>query len=324
MSYIKRRQLILAAAALPLARLGTASAQQYPDKPIRLVVPTSVGTSADSMARFFGDALTREFGLSVVVENRSGAGGVLAYQSVARSAPDGYTLLMAGLPLQLLPLMSEVPDVFDPIKDFTHVCRVARAPLGIVVAADSPYQTLGDLVNAMRTASPEMTYASGGHGTSGHMCIVMLTQRSNTRATHVPFKDISSAVLDVAANRIDFTCQGSASVIPLIQSGRLRPLAVTGLTRWEALPEIPTAAEAGAEGVEVWPGLDIISSAGVPTDIVNYLSEKFLKIAESDEYRAFCQKQGLARATMPHEQLKKVVPQEAVSWRSLVEASRQS
>ncbi|MFT3719583.1 tripartite tricarboxylate transporter substrate binding protein [Pseudorhodoferax sp.] len=319
----QRRQLLHAAAALPLAALAPARAQQpYPARPLHIVVPSSTGTSTDTTARFFGEALTRRLGVPVVVENRGGAGGLIAYNAVAKSPPDGYTILLSGLPLYLLPLFSEAPDPFDPVKDFTPIARAVRAPLAFVVPVDSPYRTLGELLQALKSRADDLTYSSQGIGSSAHLCGVLLNNVNQSSARHIPFKETSAAVTDVAAGRIAFSCQGSSSVLPLVQGGRLRALAVTSPTRWSSLPDVPTAAEAGLPGFEMWPGLDFVGPAGLPAPVVQALSDAVMQIGQTAEYRTLCDKVAMLPEVMDHRQLKAAVPQEAAQWKRIALLAR--
>ena len=154
-----RRTILKAVAALSFLAAGTAHAQQFPSKPIRLIVPASPGTSIDAITRFFSDPLSKSLKVPVVVENRSGAGGLMAYREAAGAAPDGYTLILTGIPLYLLPLFSTTnAPTFDPVKDFTPIARVARVPFAIVVAADAPYRSLPELIEAMRKQPKASTY----------------------------------------------------------------------------------------------------------------------------------------------------------------------
>lgn len=319
-----RRRVVLAAASASLTAISSAFAANYPAKPIKFIIPTSAGTSADANGRFFADMLSARLNTPVVVENRSGAGGLIAYTALAKSASDGYTIMMAGLPLHLLPHFSDVQNPFDPINDFTPIARISRAPLAIVVNASSRYRSLGDLLQALKTASPELTYSTGGYGSAAHMCAVMVNKTNNTAAKHVPYKDTSAAVIDVAGDHVAFTCQGSGSVLPLIQAGKLRALAVTGLERWEALPDVPTAAQAGLTDFELWPGLDVLGPAGLPQDVVKTLSETLMQIGRTPEYVAFCRKQGLSHALMDHSSLKDQLAKEVASWKQIAAVARRS
>jgi tripartite-type tricarboxylate transporter receptor subunit TctC len=312
-----RRTILKAVAALSVLAAGTAHAQQFPSKPIRLIVPASPGTSIDAITRFFSDPLSKSLKVPVVVENRSGAGGLMAYREAAGAAPDGYTLILTGIPLYLLPLFStsNVPT-FDPVKDFTPIARVARVPFAIVVASDAPYRSLPELVEAMRRKPKASTYSSQGVGSSAHLCAVTLNANSQTEALHVSYKESSMATTDVAGGRITFTCQTSTGVLPLILAGKLKPLAVTGSQRWGVLPDVPTAVEAGVTEFEFSSQLDFMAPPGLPQDIATLLSQHLVRIARGPEFQQFCIDQILALEVRDREDLAPEIAKEVAKWQS--------
>jgi tripartite-type tricarboxylate transporter receptor subunit TctC len=312
-----RRTILKAVAALSVLAAGTAHAQQFPSKPIRLIVPASPGTSIDAITRFFSDPLSKSLKVPVVVENRSGAGGLMAYREAAGAAPDGYTLILTGIPLYLLPLFStsNVPT-FDPVKDFTPIARVARVPFAIVVASDAPYRSLPELIEAMRRKPKASTYSSQGVGSSAHLCAVTLNANSQTEALHVSYKESSMATTDVAGGRITFTCQTSTGVLPLISAGKLKPLAVTGSQRWGVLPDVPTAVEAGVTEFEFSSQLDFMAPPGLSQGIATLLSQHLVRIARGPEFQQFCIEQILALEVRDREDLAPEIAKEVAKWQS--------
>ncbi len=318
-----RRQMLRAAGVVPLMAAGAARAQQFPNKPIKIIVPASPGTSIDAVTRFFAEPLSRRFNTSVVVENRSGAGGLLAYQTVAKSPPDGYTLILTGTPLYLLPLFNEAAaSAFDPVKDFAPVARVARVPYAIVVGPESPHHTLGDLVQAMKAKPGELTYSSQGVGSSAHLCSVILSDMAKIKAQHVSYKETTVAVTDVAGGRVTFTCQTSVGALPLVKAGRLRALAVTSSKRWDELPDTPTASESAIPGFEASSQLDFMAPAQTPESILNLLSDEFVKIAQTQAFADFCAKQVLARDVMASAPLRPEMVREAARWKNIAHLAR--
>jgi tripartite-type tricarboxylate transporter receptor subunit TctC len=307
--------LLCAAASVATAGFGPAHAEQYPAKAIRLIVPTSTGTSTDAIARFFSEHLASRLNVAVVVENVGGAGGLLAYNALAKTAPDGYTVLLSGLPQYLLPLFSETPAQFDPVKDFTPITRVARTPLAYVVKADSPYKTLADLVHGMKDKPGELTYSSQGIGSTAALCGAILNEMTKTRATHVPYKQTSVAVTDVVGGHVTFSCQGSAGVLPLIQAGKMRALAVTSTTRWESLPDVPTAAQAGLQGLDIAPGISFIGPVNMPAPIVQRLSDEFMQIGQMPQYKEYVSKSAINHDLLDHRALARLVPEEVAFWK---------
>ena len=319
-----RRLLLKAATVLPLVGARPAFSQQYPSKSIKIIVAASAGTSIDVTARFFTEPLQKRLNTPIVIENRPGAGGLLGFTTVAKSPPDGYALLLTGIPLYLLPLLSEITPPYDPLKDFTPVSRVARVPMAVVVPADSPYRTLSDLLRAMRDKPGEVTYSSQGPGSTAHLCSVILNDMSKTKAEHIGYKETTMAITDVVGGRVTFTCQGSAGVLPLIQAGKLRALAVTGTKRWEAIPDVPTVAEAGIRGFELSSWLDFMAPARTPTPVVQLLSDEIGRIARTPQFGEFCEKQVIFPDVVGYGPLTEDMPNEAAKWKRIVQLARGS
>ncbi|RYG10652.1 MAG: tripartite tricarboxylate transporter substrate binding protein [Burkholderiales bacterium] len=318
-----RRQVMQALAAVPLAASGIARAQSTSSRPLRIVVPASPGTSIDAVTRFFVEPLSKRLNVPVVVENRSGAGGLLGYQQVARSTGDGNIIMLTGIPLYLIPLFSDLtPSPFDALKDFSPVARVARVSYAIVVAPDSPYKTMGDLLGAMRAKPGEITYSSQGVGSSAHLCSAVLADMSKTKAQHIGYKETTMAVTDVAGGRVSFTCQTSVGTVPLIQGGKLRALAVTSSKRWDALPGVPTVDESGVPGFGASSQLDFMAPAQVPEARLKLLSDEILAIAQTPAFQEFCAKQLLLVDVMSAKELGPEMGREAVRWKKVAELVR--
>jgi len=319
---LKRLLLHCIATICALLPLANAVAQPYPARPIKLIVPTSTGTSTDAIARFFSEHLASRLGVPVVVENIGGAGGLLAYNALAKTAPDGYTVLLSGLPQYLLPLFSDTPAQFDPVKDFTPITRVARTPLAYVVRTESPYKNLADLVQAMKDKPGELTYSSQGVGSTAALCGSILNQMTNTRATHVPYKQSSVAVTDVVGGHVTFSCQGSAGVLPLIQAGKMRALAVTSTTRWDSLPDVPTAAQGGLAGFDIAPGISFIGPANLPAAIVQRLSDEMVQVGQMAQYKDYLSKSAINHEVLDHRALARLVPDEVAFWKRAAGSAR--
>ena len=319
-----RRSMLKAAAAIPLVAIRpSAFAQNYPSRPIKIIVPASAGTGIDAVTRFFTEPLGKRLGQSVIADNRPGAGGLLGYSQAAKAPADGYTLILTGIPLYLLPLFSESsPLPFDAQKDFVPIARVARVPQAIVVAPDSPYKTMGELLSAMKSKPGDITYSSQGVGSAAHLCAVVLNDLSRTKARHIPYKESTMALTDVVGGRITFTCQSSAGMLPLIQSGKLRALGVTNSRRWDTLPNVPTIAEAGVPDFEVSSQLDFMAPAGTPEPVLQLLSEEIAQIAKTPQYKEFCARQAMEPELMGFKALVPEVAREAARWRKIVQLAR--
>jgi len=322
---ITRRHFLQALPALPSAlRPGFALAQPVLNKPIHLMVAASPGTTIDSVARFVAEPLSSILGVSVVVENRPGAGGALGSAAVARAPADGYTLLMTGVTHFSARYSGEAAATYDPLADFKAVARVCSAALAVVVPTNSPYRTLADLLGAMRAQPGEINYGSGGVGSTSHLCTVILNDLTHTQARHVPYKGNTQAVTDTVAGIVAFTCQGSGGVIPLIEAGRLRALAVTSARRWETLPDVPTGIECGIPGFEVASWMGMLAPAKTPDAMVARVSDGLAKVARSPEFKTFCDKQSMFVELKEHRDFQASMPEEDARWRRVAELVKQA
>ena len=261
---------IVAIAALALC--AGAFAQDYPGKPIRIIVPFPPAGGTDTLSRALAQSITNQTKWTLVVENRPGAGGNIGLDAAAKSPPDGYTLAMGQTAnLAVNPaLYSAMP--FDPLKDFAPIALVSSQPLIVVVSAASPYRTLRDLVEAAKKAPGKVNMASAGNGTIGHIGGELFQRRAGIKMTHVPYKGASPAVADLIGGSVDCLFGNTQSVGGLIAGGRLRPLAVTAPKRLASFPNVPTVAESGYAGFEAatWSGL--VAPVGTPPAIINKLN----------------------------------------------------
>ena len=261
---------IVAIAALALCT--SAFAQDYPGRPIRIIVPFPPAGGTDTLSRALAQSITNETKWTFVVENRPGAGGNIGLDAAAKSPPDGYTLAMGQTAnLAVNPaLYSAMP--FDPLKDFAPIALVSSQPLIVVVSAASPYKTLRDLVEAAKKTPGKVNMASASNGTIGHIAGELFQRRAGIKMTHVPYKGAGPAVTDLMGGSVDCLFGNSQSVGGLIAGGRLRPLAVTAPKRLASFPTVPTVAESGYPGFEAatWSGL--IAPVGTPQTIIDKLN----------------------------------------------------
>ena len=267
---MRLRQLLwgVAAAAL-LAFPCEGQAQNYPNRPIRLISPFPAGGGNDVLARVIAARLADRLGGSVVVENRPGAGAVIGIQTLARSAPDGYTLALGSSVLAVAPtLYKKAP--FDPNKDFAPVALVAQYPFMLVASASLAAKTLPDLIEMAKKSPGEIPYASPGNATSQHLFMELLQVRTGIQLRHIPYNGTAPAVVDIVAGRVSLMFAATAPSIPFFKSGTLRALAVSSAARLAELPDVPPVAD-------TVPGFDeqnwsiILAPAGTPSDIVNKL-----------------------------------------------------
>jgi tripartite-type tricarboxylate transporter receptor subunit TctC len=267
---------LIAVAALAGATAAQAG-PQYPAKPIKLVVPFPPGGAADASARIIAERLGAEFHAQVLVENKPGAGTMIASETVARSDPDGYTLLFAASSLAINPaIYPKVP--YDPVKDFAPVILAVSPIHMLVVRADLPVKSVADLIRLAREKPNGLNYGSTGSGTSTHLEMELFKSMSGTQMMHVPYKGSSPALTDLVGGQLQLMFDPVSSSMPHVKSGKLRVLAVTSARRSTILPEIPTVAESGLPGYEAMPWLGILAPAGTSPDIVQQLNAGVTKV----------------------------------------------
>jgi tripartite-type tricarboxylate transporter receptor subunit TctC len=273
--------LLLAGMTL-LAPVTRAQDAPWPSKPVTFVVGFPPGTATDSVARVLADRFTVRLGQSFVIDNKPGQGGSVGAAAAAKAKPDGYTFVVsATAPMSINPYV--YPRLtYDPVKDFTPVGIHTWLPYAIVVNANAPIQTYQDLKTAVAADPGKMTYASIGNGTTSHLIMMLLQQRTGMKLTHVPYKGSSQAQTDLIGGQVDLTFDTVVSMMPHIKSGKLRPLAVSTLKRSPMLPDVPTLHELGVSNFEVGAWLGLLAPAGTPKPIVDKLNQE-LNLALDDE-----------------------------------------
>jgi tripartite-type tricarboxylate transporter receptor subunit TctC len=260
----------LGAAAFVLALTCEVQAQSYPNRPIRLISPFAAGGGSDVLARVIATKLGDRLGVPVVVENRPGAGAVLGLQTLARSTPDGYTLVLGSSVLAVAPtLYKKAP--FDANKDFAPVALVAHYPFVLVATASLPAKTLPDLLKIAKERPGEIMYASPGNGTSQHLFAELLQVKTGIELRHIPYNGTAPALVDIVAGRVSLMFAAAAPSMPFFKNGTLRPLAVSSVTRLAELPDVPPVADTVPEFDESTWSI-ILAPAGTPSDIVTKLN----------------------------------------------------
>ena len=250
---------------------STAAAQNFPNKPVTIIVPFSAGGTTDILARIVGQYLGNKFGESVVVENRDGAGGNIGTQTAARAKPDGYTLLMGTVGTHAINPALYSKLNFDHIKDFQPLTRVAMVPNLLVVNPDRPYRSVQELIDYAKAHPGEVTFASSGNGSSIHLSGELFSLMAGVDMLHVPYRGSAPAVTDLLGGTVDIMFDNMPSAIQHVRSNTLVPLAVTPATRSPELPDVPTIAEAGVEGYEATSWFGLFAPAGTPADVVETL-----------------------------------------------------
>lgn len=271
----------------------TATAQPYPVKPVRIVAAYAAGGGVDMMARLMAEQLTRQLGQSVVVENRPGAGGAIGAEAVARSASDGYTLLAGGNPeLTFLPVIQDKLG-YDVARDFTPLMLVANVPAVLVVPANSSIHTMGQFLERARS-DKGLAYGTPGRGTPMHLAFELMNAQYGTRLVHVPYKGGGPATADVVAGQIEAAVINAPPLLPHIQSGKLRALAVVQGERSALLPNVPTLKEAaGIDGIYAPSWFALSAPAKLPTDIRTRLEEELRRTMAEPDLKARLHKAGM-------------------------------
>ena len=306
---------LFVASSLVLAQSNSA------ERPIRIIVPFSPGGGTDTIARTLGAAMSQDLGQTVIVENKPGAGTVIGTDTVAKSAPDGTTILIATFAHAVNPsLRSKMP--FDTEKAFDPVVLIGRSPNILVVPASSPYKNIKELVAAAKADPGKLTFASQGVGTSAHLAGELFNNLAGVTMTHVPYKGAGPALNDLLGGQVNMMFATATAAAPLIESGKVRALGVTTPERSPVRPEVPSIAEAGVPGyaAESWYGFFV--PAGTPAEIVNKLNAATAKAAQSETFRKRVEGEGLVITTGTPKELADYVNAEQKRWAAVVKAAK--
>jgi tripartite-type tricarboxylate transporter receptor subunit TctC len=288
----------------------TAPARDYPNHPIKMVIPYAAGGPMDFIGRALAPRLAQNLGQPIVIDNRAGAGGAIGTDVVAKSTPDGYTMLNTSSSHASLPVVSaSLP--YDPLKDFAPITLVANS-VGFVVAArpDLPVKNLKELLTDAKANPGKYTFGSGGVGNVMHFAAEFLCTSADVKMTHVPFKGVSQSLNDLVAGRIDFVIGAPTAVLPLIKAGKLKPLAITARKRWSELPDVPTIDEAAVKGFVYTPWYGFWFPAGVPTEHVTRMRNEVSKLLEEPEIKRAFAEQGFATVGSTPAEFSKVISDE--------------
>src|SRR5882724_1369024 len=312
------RAAVSVAVALCTVLFGLcAHAQDYPSRPVRIVVPFAPGGPNDIIVRLIAQKLTETWGQPVVVENRPGAGGNIGTDFVAKAAPDGYTLLSVG-PGSLIinPLIGKVP--YDTVRDFAPVTVMARAPNALVAHPSLPARSVKELIELARSQPGKVNYGSGGNGSTPHLAGAMFAAMAGIALTHVPYKGTAPATADLIGGQVQIAFLGIPTVLPHVKSGKLRVLAVTGRSRSLELPGVSTVDEAGVPGYELSPWYGLLAPAGVPSEIVARLAAEVTKIVRAAEIRDKLAVQGAEVAGGTPEEFTAVLQADVSTWARVI------
>ena len=314
------RRLALASliAALPWAPAAHA-ADAYPSRPITFVVPFAAGSATDSLARALGQSITAETKQPVVVDNKAGASGMLAAQSVARAAPDGYTVLISTNTTHAANEHLYKKIGYDPVKDFSPVTALAKGYQVLVVNPGSPYKSVGDLIAAAKKTPGKLTFASGS--ASSRVAGELFTQMAGIQMLHVPYKSNPLAITDLLGGQVDMMIPDTATGVPQVRSGKLRALGVTSPQPLSLLPGVPTISEAGVKGYEMSYWFAAYLPAHTPPEVVNRLHDLLVAGTASPAAKAFFESGGSEPFTTTPEGLARFQVEESQKWGRVIKAA---
>ena len=281
-----------AAAVLMANAVTGALAQDYPSRPIRIVVPFSPGGAVDGPMRVIAQEMSKRLGAGVIVENKPGAGATIGTDAVAKSPPDGYTLLLSSqtnaISATLYPKLS-----YDPVEDFTPISLIGREPGVVVVNPSLPVKTFQEFVAYVKERPGKIDYASSGNGSGQHLFAALLASMTGMKMNHVPYRGSGQATTDLLGGQVQMAIPGTAGMVGHIKAGKLRALAVTGAKRSPQLPDVPTVMESGVPGYEAYVWMGLMAPKGTPASIVDKLQREVMHALSTDEVKTYMATAGI-------------------------------
>ena len=321
MAFARGLQTVACAGTL-LLTCGEVHAQPYPNRPIRLVVPLGAGSTADIVSRFAGEQLGKALGQSVVIENKPAAGGTVAMAEVARAAPDGYTIAFASQGTLVFNQAIYSKAGYDSVKDFRPITFVGGVSNVMIVPPSSAAKAPADVVAAAKAKPGQLTFSSGGAGTSHHLSGVLFARDTGTELLHVPYKGAPQGILAVMSGEVAMGFFNTPTVISQIKDGKLKALGVTSLKRSPLLPDVPTLDEQGIKGYEVNTWFGFVAPAGTPNDVIDRLHQEFTRAFASAEAKDKLGPLGFDLAPpTPPSQFAKTIADDLARWVPIVKAS---
>lgn len=315
------RGLIALSAPIALATVAPAAAQAWPARPVRVLIPFTVGSAADVIARAMEPALRERLGQPVVMDNRPGAGGNIAAEATAKSAPDGYTILLATIGTHAINYSLYSKLNYHPLNSFTTIARIGDSPNVLVVNPRVPARSVGDLITLARQRPGVLNYSTSGAGTSVHLSAELFNTMANVKTVHVPFKGAAEALSALLSGETDMQFASVSSAIPMIKAGRLRPLGVTAPTRIPTLPDVPTLAESGLPGYSAVAWYGVVGPAGIPAPVVTALSRAVLDVLGQPEVIRRLAASGVDVNASGPEEFRKLIEAEIPKWAAVVKAA---
>ncbi len=315
---MQRRHLLRAAAAT-LAVPGLAIAQNFPGKPIRYIVPVSAGGGSDMIGRVVTERWSRLLGGTIVVDNQSGGGGVVASQTTAHAAPDGYTLMQSYVATHgTTPATRKVS--YDAVKDFTPIGMIGATPNVLVVNDSVPVKTVEELVKYLKGNPGKLSYGSAGPGSLTHLTMELFKQVTGTSMVHIPYRGIAPAITDLVGGQTQAMFPGLAAALPHLRTGRMRALAVTGKQRSAQLKDVPTMDEVGFKGFDAMQWYGVAGPAGIPADVVRRLNETLVTVLKSPDLAEKLAGEAVEPQPMTPEQFGQYIAADIARWTALAKA----
>jgi tripartite-type tricarboxylate transporter receptor subunit TctC len=302
---------------IALADGGAAHAQAYPARPLKLIVPFPPGAGTDALARLVAQKLGEQMNATIVVDNRTGAGGAIGAELVARADPDGYTLLFVASPFTTVAAASPGAG-YDPLKQYAGIALIATGPLVFVTSSAAQVASLRELIALAKAKPGTLNYGSAGTAGINHLALELLKVRTGTDIVHVPYKGIGPATIDLLSGQIQLLTGTVAAVAPYVAQGRLRALAVTGAKRSSLLPEAPTMREAGVADYEVYNYWGLVAPVDTPRDIIVRLNAEVQKMLANPDVRDRLEKDGVELTPGGPERMQAFIAGDLAAWRRLI------
>jgi tripartite-type tricarboxylate transporter receptor subunit TctC len=315
-----RRCLGICVAILAVAASGTVLAQKYPERPVRAVVPFPAGGGTDILARLFLQKMADRVGANFVIDNRSGAGGAIGTEIVAKAPPDGYTILVCSSSHTINPSVYKKLG-YDPLRDFAPVTILASGPGLLVVHPSVPAQSVKELIALAKAKPGQLNYASAGNGTPPHLAAELFKSMAGVDLVHVPYKGNVPAFADLVSGAVSLSFPTITSGLPQVRAGRLRALGVTSKARSTVVPDVPTIAESGLPGYESSTWYGMLAPAGAPKAIVTKLHQQMLEVLKLPDIREKLAAQGLEPGGNSPGEFGSIIAAELVKWRKVVAAA---
>jgi tripartite-type tricarboxylate transporter receptor subunit TctC len=301
-----------------LAAVGPLAAQDYPHRPVRMVVPFPAGSASDFLARVLGQKLGETWRQQVVVDNRPGAGGLIGGTVIAHASPDGYTIGLVGQPHLTAVLLSKQPP-WDSIKDFSHIGLVASMPNVLTVGPGFQVKDLKDLLGQVKAKPGHYNVGSAGVGSSSHLAAEMFNAAAGLKAVHVPFKNIGDIIAEMYGGRIHYYLWPLPAIMPVLKEGKIRPVATGGATRAPALPQVPTMTEAGLKGFVSETYFGLLGPAGIPKKTIAKVNADSVKLIQSEDVKSRFQNGGAVAASSTPDGFQKIQLAEQVRVKRIIQ-----